>query len=148
MRFAPIPAGQFEMGAPDNEREAMRNERFFFQPKAAGGRNWVNVWWETKNVGGTGAAGVYTLDPNKKLKEIDLAWEASAWPPYMPKGIDAAWENGPHEKNFGKTQPGVYAVDGDKLRMAWGEVGKDRPTSLTTKRGDKWTIHLYERQKE
>ena len=54
-----------------------------------------------------------------------------------------AFTNDPNQ-----AQPGVYSVDGDKLRLCWGEIGKARPKKLTTKRGDQWTVHLYEKKKE
>jgi RNA polymerase sigma factor (sigma-70 family) len=140
--------GQVYVGKP--AREAMWNEQLWFQTNTPAG-NWVNMNWE-RNVGGwksTGTAAHWKLDPSTKPKGIDLTWQGRAAPEYMPKGIDPAWEAGAlAEKYRGETQLGVYSADGDKLRLAWSELGKARPTSLTTKPGDKWTVHLYERKKE
>jgi hypothetical protein len=67
----------------------------------------------------------------------------------MPKGIDPAWEQATwNPAKLDRVQPGIYTIEGSRLRLCWGELGGDRPTSLETKRGDKQTIHLYERKQE
>jgi uncharacterized protein (TIGR03067 family) len=128
-------------------REMLWNERLWFQVPPV--RNGLNANWERSKPGRqTAALAFYKLHPTTSPKGIDLVWQSGAWADFMPKGIDLAWENGPREKSFGKTQRGVYSVEGDTLRLCWGEAGKDRPTTLTTQRGDGRTVHLYERKKE
>ena len=70
----------------------------------------------------------FKLDPSKKPKAIDLG---------TPDGTGKS-----------KAALGIYSIEGDTLRLCWGEIGGDRPTSLKTKPGDKWTVHLYEKKKE
>ncbi len=65
----------------------------------------------------------------------------------MPKGIDPAWEQATwNETKLDRAQPGIYSVEGNRLRLCWGELGGERPASLKTKRGDKRTVHLYVRK--
>jgi RNA polymerase sigma factor (sigma-70 family) len=64
-----------------------------------------------------------------------IAGVVTLYPTTRPHGIDLTLETGP-ERDIGKTQPGVYAMEGDKLRLCWGTLGgKDRPTSLTHPQG-------------
>src|SRR5262245_30126494 len=52
----------------------------------------------------------YKLDPSKKLKELDLTYTEG--------------------RRKGKTDPAIYALEGDTLRIC---IGKDRPTEFVTK---------------
>ncbi len=57
--------------------------------------------------------GTFTIDPESSPKAIDLK---------IRKGMDE-----------GKTQPGVYLLDGDTLKIALAKPGaKDRPRAFAT----------------
>jgi uncharacterized protein (TIGR03067 family) len=67
-------------------------------------------------------------------------------PTTRPHGIDLAIVQ--PERDVGKTQPGVYAMDGDKLRLCWGTPGgNDRPTAMTTRKGDGRTVLVFAKDK-
>jgi len=70
----------------------------------------------------------FTLDPSKK-----------------PKSIDYQVTGGP---NAGKTQLGVYELDGDTVKFCFSAPGKDRPTDFTTKAGDGRTSSVWKRDKK
>lgn len=70
----------------------------------------------------------FTLDPSKK-----------------PKSIDYRVTAGP---NAGKTQLGIYELDGDTVKFCFSAPGKDRPTDFTTKAGDGRTSSVWKRDKK
>ena len=47
----------------------------------------------------------------------------------------------------GKTQLGIYELDGDTFRSCFSAPGDPRPTDFTTKPGDKRTLTVWKRQK-
>ena len=69
----------------------------------------------------------FTLDPAKK-----------------PKSIDYRVTGGP---NAGKTQLGIYELDGDTVKFCFSAPGKDRPTDFTTKASDGRTSSVWKRDK-
>lgn len=69
-----------------------------------------------------------TLDPSKK-----------------PKSIDYRVISGP---NAGKTQLGVYELNGDTVRFCFSAPGMDRPTDFTAKAGDGRTSSVWKRDKK
>ena len=68
-----------------------------------------------------------TLDPSKKPKTIDYQ---------MTDGFTK-----------GKTQLGIYEVDGDTFKSCFGKPGAGRPTDFTSKPGDGRTLSVWKRQK-
>ena len=107
-------------------------ELSFVVENAAGGR--ISTQWKLGNVGSSAAAG-FQLHPATAPKGIDVKWASG--------GI---WGKGALPKDTDKIQPCVYSVEGDSLRICWGEVGsKDRPASVRAKAGDGLTVVLYKR---
>jgi uncharacterized protein (TIGR03067 family) len=70
----------------------------------------------------------FTIDPAKK-----------------PKTIDYTMTGGPTE---GKTQLGIYELDGDTVKFCFAAPGKDRPTDFTTKAGSGRTLSVWKRAKK
>ena len=68
-----------------------------------------------------------TLDPSKKPKTIDYQ---------MTDGFTK-----------GKTQLGIYEVDGDTFKSCFGKPDGDRPTDFTSKPGDGRTLSVWKREK-
>ena len=68
-----------------------------------------------------------TIDPSKK-----------------PKTIDYLMTDGPSK---GKTQLGIYEVDGDTVRFCFGSPGQERATEFATKAGDGRTLSVWKRVK-
>ena len=136
-----------EEHADAQARDAMWNETLWFRGTTPGDER-LNLSWERPGRQ-TSAAAVFQLRPATTPRGIDLTWKSIPAREYMPDGIDPAWEGATRdERKLDRAQPGVYSFDGDRLRVCWGELGGDRPASTKTKRGDKWTTHLYERKKE
>ena len=126
-------------------RETMWNETLWFHGGPPKG-DWLNLSWERKGVGQTSALAVLNLSRTTP-KAIDLIWKSVPAKEFMPKDIDPAWEQATRNATkLDRAQPGVYSVEGNRLRLAWGELGGERPASPKTKRGDKWTVHLYEKK--
>ncbi len=125
--------------------EAMWNETLLFQASTLKVKDdWVSMSWERKGVGQTSAGAVFKLRPTTTPKGIDLTWKSVPAREFMPKGLDPAWERATwNEAKLDQAQPGVYSIEGDRLRLSWGQLGGDRPAGLKTKRGDQWTVHLY-----
>jgi uncharacterized protein (TIGR03067 family) len=67
----------------------------------------------------------FTVDPTKK-----------------PKTIDYMMTDGPTK---GKTQLGIYELDGDTVKFCFSVPGKDRPTDFTTKAGSGRTLSVWKR---
>jgi uncharacterized protein (TIGR03067 family) len=70
----------------------------------------------------------YTIDPAKK-----------------PKTIDYTMTDGPTK---GKTQLGIYELDGDTVKFCFSSPGQDRPTDFTTKEGSGRTLSVWKRDKK
>jgi len=68
-----------------------------------------------------------TLDPSKKPKTIDYQ---------MLDGFTK-----------GKTQLGIYVLDGDTFKSCFAAAGAERPADFTTKPGDGRTVSVWKRQK-
>jgi uncharacterized protein (TIGR03067 family) len=68
-----------------------------------------------------------TLDPSKKPKTIDYL---------MTEGFTK-----------GKTQLGIYEVDGVTFKACFGKPGAERPTDFTSKPGDGRTLSVWKREK-
>lgn len=69
-----------------------------------------------------------TIDPSKKPKTIDYQ---------MTDGFTK-----------GKTQLGIYEVDGDTFKTCFGRPDAERPTDFTTKSGDGRTLSVWKREKQ
>jgi hypothetical protein len=128
-------------------REALWNEQLWLhstKPK----EDWLNICWERKGVGQTSALAAIKLIP-KMHGGINLTWKSIPAREYMPKGIDPAWERATwNATKLDQAQPGVYSIEGKRLRLCWGTLGGNRPASVKTKPGDNRTVHLYEKKKE
>ena len=70
----------------------------------------------------------FTLDASKK-----------------PKTIDYQITDG---TNAGKTQLGIYELDGDTVKFCFAAPGKDRPTDFSSKAGDGGTLSVWNRDKK
>jgi uncharacterized protein (TIGR03067 family) len=68
-----------------------------------------------------------TIDPSKKPKTIDYQ---------MTEGVTK-----------GKTQLGIYELDGNMFRSCFSAPGGQRPTDFTTKPGDQRTLTVWKREK-
>jgi uncharacterized protein (TIGR03067 family) len=73
-------------------------------------------------------AGTFTIDPGKE-----------------PKTFDTRWTEG---ESKGKTEVGIYKLEGDTLTTCFAEAGTDkRPTSFTSKEGSKLELTVFNRAK-
>jgi uncharacterized protein (TIGR03067 family) len=70
----------------------------------------------------------FTVDPAKK-----------------PKAIDYTMTDGPTK---GKTQLGIYEVDGDTARFCFASPGMERPTDFTAKAGSGRTLSVWKKIKQ
>ena len=68
-----------------------------------------------------------TIDPSKKPRTIDYQ---------MTEGFTK-----------GKTQLGIYELDGDTFKSCFGSPGAERPTDFTSKPGDGRTLTVWKREK-
>jgi uncharacterized protein (TIGR03067 family) len=76
-----------------------------------------------------------------KYTEGQLKLDASK----KPRAIDATPADGPFK---GKMQPGIYAFEGDEMRVLFSEPGAERPSEFKTKEGTKQMLARYKRVKE
>jgi uncharacterized protein (TIGR03067 family) len=65
-------------------------------------------------------------------------------PTKMPKVIDYAMTEGPTR---GKTQLGIYELDGDTVKFCFAAPGADRPADFTAKAGSQRTLSVWKRDK-
>ena len=65
-------------------------------------------------------------------------------PSHSPKWIDVVIQDGPDQ---GKTDFGIYDLDGDSLKLCLTKPGTERPADFTTKLGEPRIVTVYERQK-
>lgn len=70
----------------------------------------------------------FTVDPSKKPKTIDYM---------MTEGLTK-----------GKTQLGIYELDGDTVKFCFAKPGQDRPTEFVTKEGSGRTLSVWKREKK
>jgi uncharacterized protein (TIGR03067 family) len=77
--------------------------------------------------GGVFRRGLVTLDPSKTPKRINT-WDLS----------------GPYED---QTVPGIYAIDGDTLKLCFSRPGAERPADFSTKKGSGLLSIVYKRKK-
>ena len=63
-------------------------------------------------------------------------------PSKRPKTIDYVMTDGPTK---GKTQLGIYEVDGDTFKSCFAAPGADRPTDFASKPGDRRTSTVWKR---
>ena len=66
-------------------------------------------------------------------------------PSRSPKTIDYSVTGGPYA---GKTQLGIYELDGDKVKFCFSTPGKERPTDFTTKLNDGRTLSKWKRREK
>ncbi len=69
----------------------------------------------------------FSLDPTKKPKRIDYRITSGA--------------------NAGKTQLGIYELDGDKVKFCFSTPGNQRPTDFAIKAGDGQTSSVWKHVK-
>jgi len=69
----------------------------------------------------------FTIDPSKS-----------------PKTIDYQMLEGPTK---GKTQFGIYEIQGERFKACFSKAGEQRPTDFTTKDGDGKTVSEWKRTK-
>ena len=62
-----------------------------------------------------------------------------------PKTMDAHPADGPFK---GMVQPGIYAFEGDDMRVVFTKPGADRPTEFKTKEGTEQMLAHYKRIKD
>jgi uncharacterized protein (TIGR03067 family) len=66
-------------------------------------------------------------------------------PAKKPKAIDYAMTEGPTK---GKTQLGIYELDGDTVKFCFAAPGGERPTDFTAKEGSQRTLSVWKRDKK
>jgi uncharacterized protein (TIGR03067 family) len=71
--------------------------------------------------------GIYKLDGGQRLKHIDIT---------APEGEQA-----------GKTSKGIYALEGDVLKMCYTNPDQDRPKDFESKPGSGATLVIWKRSK-
>jgi uncharacterized protein (TIGR03067 family) len=77
--------------------------------------------------------------------EVFLKAKFTIDPARKPKTIDYALTDGP---NKGKTQLGIYELDGDTVKFCFAAPGKERPTDFTTKEESARTLSVWKREKK
>jgi uncharacterized protein (TIGR03067 family) len=71
--------------------------------------------------------GSFTVDPGKKLKQIEV------------KATEG--------QNQGKTLHGIYELEGDDLKICYTESDKDRPKEFSADKDSGHVLHVYKRAK-
>jgi uncharacterized protein (TIGR03067 family) len=66
-------------------------------------------------------------------------------PAKKPKTIDYVMTEGPTK---GKTQLGIYELDGDTVKFCFAAPGRDRPTEFASKEGSQQTLSVWKREKK
>jgi uncharacterized protein (TIGR03067 family) len=66
-------------------------------------------------------------------------------PAKKPKAIDYTMTEGPTK---GKTQLGIYELDGDTVKFCFAAPGKERPTEFTADEGSQRTLSVWKRDKK
>ena len=79
-----------------------------------------------------------------KSPQVEYQATITVDPKKNPKTIDIVPDNGPDR---GKTQPGIYEFDGDKLKICAAQPGKDRPTDFDTKGKMGYSLMILRREK-
>ncbi len=79
------------------------------------------------------------LANNKVMAEAEIALDGSATPAQIDLKLKV--EGMP-------TAKGIYAVDGDRLRLCWARGGGDRPKEFTSKVGTKSVLLELKREKK
>ena len=70
----------------------------------------------------------FTVDPSKKLKEIDYKVTGGA--------------------NEGKTVLGIYEIDGDTIKFCFAAPDEKRPTDFTSKEGSNRVLSVWKKNKK
>jgi len=81
----------------------------------------------TAGLGDLNRAGTFKVDPSKK-----------------PHTMDITMTSGPQENT---TQPAIYSLDGDTLKICGTQPGKERPTDFDTKGKTQTTLMVLKRQR-
>ena len=81
----------------------------------------------TSSVGGNTTNGVFRINPTVKPKTIDLTFT--------------------DRPGKGKSQTGIYELEGDTQKICFSQVGKPRPTEFTSKSGNGQMIQILKREK-
>jgi uncharacterized protein (TIGR03067 family) len=77
--------------------------------------------------------------------QLFMKAKVSIDPSKNPKTIDYRMTEGPTK---GKTQLGIYEVDGDTFRSCFASPGAERPTDFSSKPGDGRTVSTWKREKQ
>jgi uncharacterized protein (TIGR03067 family) len=65
-------------------------------------------------------------------------------PTKTPKTIDFTHSEGPDK---GKTEPGIYKIEGETLTYCVTDIGKERPTVFATKEGTRNSVFVLKKVK-
>ncbi|OWK45475.1 hypothetical protein FRUB_01806 [Fimbriiglobus ruber] len=88
--------------------------------------------------------GKYTLRDGKEIyATVTFKVDPSREPKWINLTITIA------DSDFkGKTQPGIYKIDGETLTFCVADIGAERPTEFTAKAGSGRILTTYNRQKK
>jgi uncharacterized protein (TIGR03067 family) len=142
---AAFPSGLAEEDAKESPREAARKDL----EKLQGTWNLVSMeveghavppedfrGWNAVYEGDTLTLRVGNEVRRRGIETLDAARN--------PKAINTWDLDGPYED---LTVPGIYALDGDSLKLCFARPGQPRPTEFTTTRGTAFLYVVYERKK-
>jgi uncharacterized protein (TIGR03067 family) len=76
--------------------------------------------------------------------KIEVQYQVKLDPEKKPKEIDFTNLIG---DNKGKTEPGIYAFDGDKLKLCLDEKRKGRPTAFEGKESETYSVIVLTKKK-